>query len=250
MGGVVVSRVSRSFLLFGTFMAYVVVAFVINVVLETRPVLATCVFDAAVVFVFRPRGRFARTFDAGLPRGDFPRSRLFGMVVLWVVFWFGTQVTVTVLASAGVSTGVYPSLPGEEYFFYVVLTVFLAPVAEEFFFRAFLFGHLRRLVPFWVACLAQGVVFAWAHGSGVHWYVGVVCGLAFAFLYVWTGDVRVSACFHAFYNLLCVLGAMVPVPSVVLEPGFVVGFNVLVVLLMVLAGFRLGVRLLPGERVS
>lgn len=218
-----VSRRFRWSVLFFGFVAYVFVALVFALTFRYTPVFGTCLFDALVVVALWPRGRLARLNAVELPRSS---SSVLVPLSLWPVFWLGTQVTSTFLLSLGVSNGVYADVFSSEVFFYLILTLFLAPVSEELFFRFFLFGHLRRLAPFWVAVGVQALAFAWVHGSGLHWYVGTASGVAFALLYEVTGDVRTSVRFHFVYNALCVASVFFAVPSFLFHPLCLVAFNV------------------------
>lgn len=212
---------------------YVLCAAALSAAFPSRPVLATCVFDGLVAWVFWPDGGFGRRAAAA------PRGRLLALAALWPAFWLGTQVTATALVSWGASSGSAAAVARSEALPYVVLTLALAPLAEELFFREFLLGRLLGLFPFWVAVAAQAALFAWAHGSGVHLYVGAVVGVALALVWVWAGDVRVCAAFHAAYNALCVLGPSLSFSGGWTRVEFVVSFNYTLVALLLIAGGRL-----------
>lgn len=52
-----------------------------------------------------------------------------------------------------------------EYLAAFIALVVLAPVAEEVIFRGYLFGNLRKYVPFWLAALIVSVLFGFVHGQ-------------------------------------------------------------------------------------
>lgn len=222
--------------------AYVLCAAALSAALPSRPVLATCVFDGLVAWACWPR-------EDGIHPAGVPRGRVAALAVLWPAFWLGTQVTATALVLWGASSGSAAVLARAEALPYVVLTLVLAPLAEELFFREFLLGRLLGLFPFWVAVAAQAALFAWAHGSGAHLYVGAACGVALGLVRVWTRDVRVCAAFHAAYNAMCVLGAGLTFSGGWTRAEFVVSFNYTLVALLLIGGGRIRRRRgRPGER--
>jgi membrane protease YdiL (CAAX protease family) len=81
-----------------------------------------------------------------------------------------------------------------------VLAILAAPVAEETFFRGFLFPALRvRWGTFWAA-LASGLLFA-----AVHFNLGsivpiTVIGMLLAWAYVFSGSLWTAVCAHLVYN--------------------------------------------------
>ena len=86
-----------------------------------------------------------------------------------------------------------------------VATVLVAPLAEETFFRGFVFGGLRRYGFFWAA-LASGLLFASFHVSSRD-SAGLVIpftviGVAFAGLYHYTGSLWSTITAHLIFNLV------------------------------------------------
>ena len=81
-----------------------------------------------------------------------------------------------------------------------IAIVFMAPVAEEIFFRGFIFGGLRRYVNLPIAGLTSGALFAIAHGDPglVIPFAGV--GLVLAFLYERTGTLYAAIGVHFIFN--------------------------------------------------
>ncbi len=90
--------------------------------------------------------------------------------------------------------------------------VLLAPVAEEIFFRGFLFGGLRRSMPFLPAALISGALFSLAHVNPglVIPFTGV--GFIFAYIYERTGTLYSSIGVHFTFNLLSFL-ALILIPE-------------------------------------
>lgn len=83
--------------------------------------------------------------------------------------------------------------------------VIIAPIAEELFFRGFLYRGLRRSWPVWIAAVVTSGLFALAHGQ---WNVGVdvfVLSLALIYVYQKTNNLWLCIGMHATKNLLAFL---------------------------------------------
>ncbi len=86
----------------------------------------------------------------------------------------------------------------------VILTglaiVFMAPVAEEIFFRGFIFGGLRRYLNLPIAGLISGLLFAAAHGDPglIVPFAGI--GLVLAYLYERSGTLLAPIGVHFVFN--------------------------------------------------
>jgi len=81
-----------------------------------------------------------------------------------------------------------------------VLALGLAPVAEETFFRGFVFGGLRRRWGTWWAALASGLLFGL-----MHLQVGAIVpftaiGVVFALAYAYSGSIWPSVAAHLAFN--------------------------------------------------
>ncbi|UJA18912.1 CPBP family intramembrane metalloprotease [Thermoleophilia bacterium SCSIO 60948] len=85
-----------------------------------------------------------------------------------------------------------------------VMIVLVAPVVEELFFRGFLFGGLRRDLPFWAAGAIANAIFGLAHLTGSTNFAVVlqlfVFGLVLSWLYERTNSLRPCIALHAVNN--------------------------------------------------
>lgn len=82
-----------------------------------------------------------------------------------------------------------------------VSAVALAPLAEEVFYRGFLFGGLAQW-GFWPAAILSGAVFSAAHfdvGSLIPFFI---IGVALAWLFWRRGDLWESVAFHVLFNAI------------------------------------------------
>lgn len=99
-----------------------------------------------------------------------------------------------------------PILPGDptpgQIVLGVVSVVVGAPVAEEIFFRGFLFGSLRGRFRFLPSAAISGLVFALFHVEPLLIAVMVFVGIGLAYLYDRRGSLAVPIAAHAMFNLI------------------------------------------------
>lgn len=80
-----------------------------------------------------------------------------------------------------------------------------APIAEEVFFRGFLFNAFRKRMPFIVAALLQSAIFGFGHLYSWAPALGVTSlGLIFTMVYYWRRTIVAPIFVHASYNGLLV----------------------------------------------
>jgi membrane protease YdiL (CAAX protease family) len=80
--------------------------------------------------------------------------------------------------------------------------ILVAPIAEEIFFRGFLFRVLRSRMSFWLAAVIDGVLFGLVHGSFVIVPILAVLGVALCWVYERTGSLFPCIAIHALNNTL------------------------------------------------
>ncbi len=94
--------------------------------------------------------------------------------------------------------------------FFAILVGVMAPIAEEFFFRGFLFRALRNGLGLWAAAVVSGILFGALHidsGSAERLLQVVplaILGVSFALLYAWTGTLYATIALHATNNSIAV----------------------------------------------
>jgi membrane protease YdiL (CAAX protease family) len=86
----------------------------------------------------------------------------------------------------------------------LVLLVLAAPVAEEIFFRGFLFAGLRRRFGFWVGASISAVLFGLSHAGDGAVLVPLlfVFGVGAAYLYDRRGSLVAPIAAHAMFNVI------------------------------------------------
>jgi uncharacterized protein len=83
-----------------------------------------------------------------------------------------------------------------------ILAVLAAPVAEETFFRGFLFGGLVKRLGVFGAALASGLLFSLAHAQPTTLIPFTFVGMVLAWSYVYTGSIWTNIGAHLVFNLI------------------------------------------------
>lgn len=81
-----------------------------------------------------------------------------------------------------------------------VLTVILAPVFEELFFRKLLIDRMA-VYGQGTAVITTAMMFGLFHGNLSQFFYAMALGLVFGYIYVKTGKLRYTICLHMFINL-------------------------------------------------
>jgi uncharacterized protein len=92
----------------------------------------------------------------------------------------------------------------------IVLAVSLAPLAEEFIFRFFLYGVAKRYFGRVAAVLASALLFAAVHGHLPSFAPLFVLGSCFAIAYEWSGSILVPMTMHALFNAITLTALAFP----------------------------------------
>ncbi len=94
----------------------------------------------------------------------------------------------------------------------VVLSVLVAPIVEETFFRGVLFRSVRDRRGFWLGALVSSVLFGLAHYVGGPWQDTVLLqatmmftGFGLAALYEWRGNIVANIAAHMAFNTIGVI---------------------------------------------
>lgn len=82
----------------------------------------------------------------------------------------------------------------------IVLAVSLAPIAEEFIFRFFLYGVAKRYFGRAIAVALSSLLFAAIHAHLPSFAPLFVLGTCFAIAYEWSGSILVPMMMHALFN--------------------------------------------------
>lgn len=138
----------------------------------------------------------------------FPVIWLFGqLAAAWVVSTFG---------AGGYET--YSSVMSEHAVAAVVLSIGIAPVAEEILVRRVCFAEWRKYMNPWLALVLQAVLFSLLHGTWVHVIPTFVFAIFQGVLYARSNRLSLCMVTHFIYNSASVLFGGFAVPELMGEP--------------------------------
>jgi membrane protease YdiL (CAAX protease family) len=92
----------------------------------------------------------------------------------------------------------------------IVFAVAIAPIVEEFVFRFFIFGVLKRYVGCLLGVVLSSLLFAAAHAHLPSFVPLFVLGSCFAIAYEWSGSILVSMTMHSLFNSLTLTALAFP----------------------------------------
>ena len=92
----------------------------------------------------------------------------------------------------------------------IVLAVSLAPLAEEFIFRFFIYGVARRYFGRIIGIVASALLFAAVHAHLPSFAPLFVLGACFAVAYEWSGSILVPMTMHALFNAITLTALAFP----------------------------------------
>lgn len=206
---------------------YVIAGFLIAI--GMNPVHATLIVDVmAVMFVILWRDYIKYNYTPRDNKGEFSLFSMF-----FVVFIFG-QLTGTMfekLFGPG-SFAHYQDTLRSDVPFAVFLMLIVAPIAEEYLVRGFIYEQLCRGWGFRLAWIGQAVIFAVMHGTLVHAIPTFLTGLFLALVYERTGDLAWSIGFHMAYNLLALTVGGSSVPEFLCMPWVAITLDILCVFVL------------------
>lgn len=198
--------------LVGFFLLNVFVAMTRSAPLElhTRDLVANLFFIIAVVLfiaIFLKLRRYDLESLGGFSRVSFVRAAGTGVILLFFTYPLLAVAESIVQALFGVGSGqqeivdlFMSSRTLGQRIMIVVLAVVVAPVAEEFIFRLFLYGVFKRYLGFGLALGLNALLFAAVHTHLPSFAPLFVLGLCFTVAYEWSGSILVSMTMHALFN--------------------------------------------------
>jgi membrane protease YdiL (CAAX protease family) len=87
----------------------------------------------------------------------------------------------------------------------IVLAVAIAPIAEEFVFRFFLYGVMRRYIGRFGGLIFTSLLFAAVHAHLPSFMPLFVLAVCFTIAYEWSGSILVSMTMHSLFNSLSLI---------------------------------------------
>jgi membrane protease YdiL (CAAX protease family) len=178
--------------------------------LGTRNLLVNLVFTLAIL-LFIVTFLQLRGFDigslAGLFKIGFVRALGTGIILLLAAYpliSLATTLTQSLFGSDSSRQNIVELFNGsrtiEQRIMIIVFAVAIAPVVEEFLFRFFLYGVIRRYFGRFFGITANALLFAAAHTHFPSFVPLFVLGSCFTIAYEWSGSILVAMTMHSLFN--------------------------------------------------
>jgi membrane protease YdiL (CAAX protease family) len=179
---------------------------------QTRDLLITGAFSIAVIFILTAllqlRG-FSVLSLGGFSRLGFGRIVSTAAVLLFAAYpllFAADGVSRWLLGEGSSKQQIIEMFTGSETLqqrvLIIVLAITIAPLAEEFIFRFFLYGVLKRYLGRGPGLFLNSLVFAAVHVHLPSLGPLFILGGCFTLAYEWSGSILVSMTMHALFNFL------------------------------------------------
>ena len=187
---------------------------------NARNLLANFLLTAFVVLVIVTLLQF-RGFDVGTLAGFFRISLFRALGTGAMLLFFGYPL---ILLSEAINQRFFGggsskqsiveffsgSRTMEERIIIIVFAVAIAPIVEEFVFRFFIYGVLKRYFGCLLGVILSALLFAAAHAHFPSFVPLFVLGTCFAIAYEWSGSILVSMTMHSLFNSLALTALAFP----------------------------------------
>lgn len=188
--------------------------------LNTRDLLANLVFTVAVVLLVVIFLQF-RGFDigwlAGFFRMSFVRAVSMGIILLFAAYplvGLSEFVTQNFFGGGSSRQNIVELFSGSptigQRIMIIVFAVAIAPVVEEFLFRFFLYGAIKRYFGRFFGITANALLFAAAHTHFPSFMPLFVLGCCFTIAYEWSGSILVAMTMHSLFNSVSLIALAFP----------------------------------------
>ena len=178
--------------------------------LNDRDLVANFLFTIFVVFFIaaflKLRGIDIDT-QAGFSRASMKRAVSIGIILLlaaWPLIALAEGITQTLLGGGSSKQEIVElfnsSRTIQQRVMIIVLAVVIAPISEEFIFRFFIYGVLRRYFGVAIGLVFNALLFAAAHTHLPSAAPLFVLGCCFTLAYEWSGSILVSMAMHSLFN--------------------------------------------------
>ena len=191
-----------------------------RVILGTRDLVANALISLSLlVFVaafLTLRGRRVTSL-AGFSKLSFRRSLTTASVLLLVAYPLlavAELITQQILRGPSSRQGIVELFNGsqtlKQRIIIIVLAVAIAPMVEEFIFRFYLYGVIKRYFGRFAGLLANSLLFAAVHAHVPSALPLFVLGVCLTLAYEWSGSIVVSMTMHALFNSLTLTALAFP----------------------------------------
>jgi len=181
-----------------------------SIELNSRDLVENLFFTLGVVLVviafLRFRG-FDVNFSGGFAKLSFFRALSTGAILMLAAYpliSLADAIAQRLLGSGSSKQSIVELFNGSQTInqriMIIVFAVAIAPVAEEFLFRFFLYGVLKRYFGRFLGLTANALLFAAVHTHLPSFVPLFVLGSCFTIAYEWSGSILVSMTMHALFN--------------------------------------------------
>ena len=185
-----------------------------------RNLLANFLLSVFVVLVIATLLQF-RGFDvgalAGFLRISFFRTLSTGAILLFFAYpliGFSEAINQRFFGGGTSKQSIVEFFSGsrtiEQRIIIIVFAVAIAPIVEEFVFRFFIYGVLKRYVGCLLGVILSSLLFAAAHAHFPSFVPLFVLGSCFAIAYEWSDSILVSMTMHSLFNSLTLTALAFP----------------------------------------
>ena len=185
-----------------------------------RNLLANFLLSVFVVLVIATLLQF-RGFDVGVLAGffriSFFRTLGTGAILLFFAYpliGFSEAINQRFFGGGTSKQSIVEFFSGsrtmEQRIIIIVFAVAIAPIVEEFVFRFFIYGVLKRYVGCLLGVILSSLLFAAAHAHFPSFVPLFVLGSCFAIAYEWSGSILVSMTMHSLFNSLTLIALAFP----------------------------------------
>lgn len=247
-------RMSLKILLFFMPLLLIVVYMLAAVGLQLvvpSPVAAQTLVNLVVIvggFLLYRKKRFRREFLKEPEEPFRPKAwAVFLFLCLIFLLWFFTQCMALCVSSHVADAGMnaYQDTANNEIAMYVLMSVAVSPIAEEFLFRAGLFQTWKHMMHPLYAMFLSSVLFAVVHGTFQHLPVAFLIGVFNCVIWELTGSILYPMVTHILFNFLGV-SMLIPINEsaqfLFSIPFAVISFVVILVCLLWLYARRVPIR--------
>lgn len=185
-----------------------------------RNLLANLLLSAFVILVIVSLLQF-RGFDlsalGGFFRISFFRTLGMGAILLFFAYplvGFSEAINQRLFGGGSSKQNIVEFFSGsrtlQERILIIIFAVAIAPIVEEFVFRFFIYGVLKRYVGCLLGVILSSLLFAAAHAHLPSLVPLFVLGSCFAIAYEWSGSILVSMTMHSLFNSLTLIALAFP----------------------------------------
>jgi uncharacterized protein len=188
--------------------------------IQTRDLLANAVFSIGLLLFIAAFLRLRRldlNLLGGFSKIGFGRAAATGGILLLAAYPLVLLAEVVTqklahgtLEKQGIIELFIASSSLEQRILIILLAVTVAPLAEEFFFRFFLYGVLKRYFGRGIGVVASAMLFAAVHAHLPSFAPLFVLGICFTIAYEWSGSLLVPMTMHALFNALALTALAFP----------------------------------------